>query len=142
MGRPRRSLTAQLAAVGLALSVAACAGLPGRVTTPGGVSPPGPTTDAGTSSEPPSAVTVLIAQSRAARESGDYTAAASILERALRIEPNSAPLWLEYARLRQSEGDLAQADSLARKAMSLAGGDRATRDSAAQLLADIQSGQR
>jgi len=137
VGRSHRTLTVRLAAAGLSLSLAACAGIPGRVETQAAVPAPSPVAADGASGEAPSAVTALIAQSREARESGNYATADSTLERALRIEPNSAPLWLEYARLRLSEGDLAQADSLARKAMSLAGDDRVTRDAATQLIAGI-----
>jgi len=85
----------------------------------------------------PNASSVLLVQSRTARDAGDFGAAAASIERALRIEPNSAALWLEYAELRLAEGDTEQAATLARKAASLAGEDQSIRNAAERLLAQV-----
>jgi Flp pilus assembly protein TadD len=54
---------------------------------------------------------------------GDYALATASLERALRINPRDAELWLELGRIKLAQGDLAQAESMARRALSLAGSD-------------------
>lgn len=87
----------------------------------------------------PSASSALLTESRIARDAGDYAAAAASIERALRIEPNNAVLWLEYAELRMAEGDLEQAEMLARKTASLAGDDRSIQEASGRLLAEISS---
>ena len=48
-------------------------------------------------------------------------------------------LWLEYAELRMAEGDLEQAEMLARKTASLAGDDRSIQEASGRLLAEISS---
>jgi len=83
------------------------------------------------SAEPPvsdnAAVRGLAAQAAADREAGRVTTAAAALERALRIEPRNPRLWLELARVRQAQGDPAQAEGLATRALSLAGNDNSLR---------------
>lgn len=72
--------------------------------------------------EPMSAAgTSLLAEGRAQREAGEIAQASSTLERAIRIDPRQATLWLELARVRMQEGNYAQAEQLARKAGSLGG---------------------
>ncbi|HUD96729.1 MAG TPA: tetratricopeptide repeat protein [Woeseiaceae bacterium] len=72
--------------------------------------------------EPMSAAgTSLLAQGRAQREVGEIAQASSTLERAIRIDPRQAKLWLELARVRMQEGSYAQAEQLARKAGSVGG---------------------
>src|SRR5690606_254579 len=70
----------------------------------------------------PPASRALLAQSRSERAAGSYAAAAASVERALRIDPNNALLWLELAQIRLEERDPAQAYTMARQAQSLAGG--------------------
>jgi len=69
---------------------------------------------------------------------GDYPAASSTLDRALRIEPGNALLWIERGRVRLAEGDPHQAEGCARKALALASGDVAAQEQAGRLLADAQ----
>jgi tetratricopeptide (TPR) repeat protein len=109
----------------------------GNARDPG---PPAPGSPAG-GREAPAAVAApnaasaaLLAQSRDARAAGQLDAAGAAIERALAIEPNSALLWIELAELRAAAGDEAQADTLARKALTLAGNDRAVVDRARQLM--------
>lgn len=82
----------------------------------------------------PSAASVaLLDQSRAARERGDLMRAAAIVERALSIDPNDASLWIELAEIRFAQGDRDEAETLARKALTLAGNDRSIAPRAARL---------
>ena len=76
----------------------------------------------------------LLEQSRAQRAAGSLPAARASLERALRLDPNNAALWLELGELELQTGNSAQAATMARKAMTLAGRDRRLTDRAEQLL--------
>ena len=66
---------------------------------------------------------VLLEQSRAQRAAGSLPAARASLERALRLDPNNATLWIELGELELQTGNATQAATLARKAMTLAGRD-------------------
>lgn len=81
------------------------------------------------------AASALLEESRTASMAGDHAMAAVTLERAVTIDPNNALLWIELAEVRWRQGDRAQADSLARKALTLAGNDRAVIDRAERLIA-------
>jgi cytochrome c-type biogenesis protein CcmH/NrfG len=70
----------------------------------------------------PSASSELLAQSRADRAAGRYAAAAVSVERALRIDPNNPALWLELGEIQLAGGNDQQAEMMARKALTLAGG--------------------
>jgi Tfp pilus assembly protein PilF len=78
----------------------------------------------------------LVTQSRAQLAAGNDALAASTLERALRIEPNNPLLWIEMAKLRHEEGNAAQAENLAKKALSMATGDARAQASAWRVMAD------
>lgn len=78
-------------------------------------------------------------QSAAAAQAGDLDRAVAILERALRIEPERAELWLELARLHRRRGDLAGALGFARKARRLAGEDRRLVREADALVAELEA---
>jgi len=65
----------------------------------------------------------LLEQSRGQRAAGSLAAAASSIERALRIDPNNPELWLELGEIKLEDGDPLQAEQMARKAMTLAGGN-------------------
>jgi len=80
------------------------------------------------------ASSALLEQSRAQRAAGSLPAARASLERALRLDPNNAALWLELGELELQTGNSAQAATMARKAMTLAGRDRRLTDRAEQLL--------
>lgn len=118
--------------------LSACADLPFNPS-------PGPTT--GVSGSKPSeeaesetrsgsaeAVRELVASSRTSRASGDYAHALADIERAIRIEPRNAYLWLELGETHLSRDDPQQAAATARKAMSVAGPDRAAKAAAEDLL--------
>jgi Flp pilus assembly protein TadD len=78
----------------------------------------------------------LVSQAQAQRKKGDLPGAAGSLDRALRIEPNNPLLWIEMGRLRMDQRNYAQAESMGRKALSMAVGDNRTQAAAWQLVAD------
>ena len=78
----------------------------------------------------------LVAQAQQQAAGGNYGVAASSIERALRIEPSNPLLWIELGRVRQAEGNYPQAESLGRKALSLATGDAKAQSSAWRLVAE------
>lgn len=96
------------------------------------------TTDTAPRDQPPMrpASESLLQQSRELRLSGDYAQAAATLERAVRIDPGAAAIWLELARVRYAESNWPQAEQLARKSDSLARSDPALKTEALELVAD------
>lgn len=69
------------------------------------------------------AVLSLLEAGRSHSLYGEYAMAKSKLERALRIEPKNAYLWLELARVSLAEGEYGEAKNLAQRARSLASGN-------------------
>jgi len=84
----------------------------------------------------------LVDKAHAQMAHGELPAASATLDRALRIEPSNALLWVEIGRLRLVESDAHQAEGCARKALALANGDRAAQSLAGHLLADALRAQR
>jgi tetratricopeptide (TPR) repeat protein len=78
----------------------------------------------------------LVTQAHTLIAHGDFDAASSTLDRALRIEPSNPLLWVELGRLRLAENNAHQAEVCGRKALALASGDRGTQAQAGRLLAD------
>lgn len=76
----------------------------------------------------------LLEQSRAQRAAGSVPAARASLERALRLDPNNAVLWLELGELELNVGNLTQAATMARKALTLTGRDARLAARAERLL--------
>lgn len=76
----------------------------------------------------------MLEQSRAQRAAGSLPAARASLERALRLDPNNAAIWLELGELELQTGNSAQAATMARKAMTLAGRDARLSARAERLL--------
>jgi len=70
------------------------------------------------------AVIALLDRARLDSGAGQREAAGASLERALRIEPRNAWLWLELAQLRLAQGQYVQAIALAQKSNSFAGRER------------------
>ena len=89
--------------------------VPATAAPPGGAAEPPPSRNAG----------VVSLQSQAAdeRAAGDYERAAATLERAIRLAPQDAALWLDLATVRLAQARPDQAEGLARRAASLAGAD-------------------
>ena len=69
------------------------------------------------------AIIALLDRAQLDNQTGNREEAGASLERALRIEPRNAWLWLELAKLRVTQGQYAQAITLARKSISFAGRD-------------------
>lgn len=119
MARVRASLIACLA---LAAAMSGCAS----------VEPP-----AQADSANPAVVALLDdARGKPATRPGE---AAASLERALRIEPRNPRLWQELARVRLSEGDFAQAESLAARANTWSGKDNRLRAENWRIIAEARS---
>ena len=70
------------------------------------------------------AVIALLDLAQRDNEAGRREAAGASLERALRIEPRNPWLWHELAQLRLTQGQYAQAITLAQKSSSFAGHER------------------
>ena len=69
---------------------------------------------------------------------GRLANATASLERALRIEPRNPRLWQELARVRLKQGDYAQAESVAARSNSWAGGDNRLRAENWRLIAQAR----
>lgn len=82
------------------------------------------------------AARALVAQAQTQTASGNYAIAASTLERALRIDPDSATLWVEMGKVRQAEGNYVQAENMGRKALAMARGDQRAQSAAWRLIAE------
>jgi len=65
------------------------------------------------------AVIALMQNAKDHERRGDYVSAAGALERAIRISPRDAELYLHLARLRLQQKNYQQAEQLCRKAISL-----------------------
>ncbi|WP_020395938.1 tetratricopeptide repeat protein [Thiolinea disciformis] len=80
------------------------------------------------------AVAVLMRQANNELAAGNTGRAASTLERALRITPDDANLWLRLAEVHQQQGDKRQAASMAEKALTLAPDDPSVRQRSQRFL--------
>jgi len=139
--------------------LAACAsGAPGTPTGPYGkpasgepsrpddsatvITPPEPAPQTVPPATPPrkqfklsAASSALVNQAQAQHKAGNSAVATATLERALRIEPDNPLLWLELARQNEDNGNSAQADSMARKALQLGSADPQVQSAAWRLIA-------
>lgn len=82
----------------------------------------------------------LVVQARREADLGNAALAGATLERALRIDGGNPWIWIELGHLRLAEGQPAAAESMARKALSLAARDPAARSAASRLLQQVGSG--
>jgi tetratricopeptide (TPR) repeat protein len=78
----------------------------------------------------------LVAKAQEQENAGNDALAAATIERAMRIESDNPLLWIELAKLRQNEGNSAQAENLARKALAMASGDNKTQAAAWRVIAE------
>jgi len=69
------------------------------------------------------AVTALVERARLQADTGELGQAAATLERALRVEPQNAALWLELAQIKLHQGNPAQAEQMALRATRFARDD-------------------
>jgi len=86
-----------------------------RVVTPPATVPQAPPRPATSSAS--SALRPLLAKAGQATERGDYEQALTLLERAQRIEPDSAEVYLGMAQTHKARGDLAQARATAERGL-------------------------
>ena len=84
------------------------------------------------------AIASLMDGARSDVAAGRLANAAASLERALRIEPRNPRLWQELARVRLMQGEYAQAESVAARSNSWAGGDHQLRAENWRLIAQAR----
>jgi Tfp pilus assembly protein PilF len=80
------------------------------------------------------AVNSLLAKAGKYEYQAQWERAASLLERALRIEPRNARLWHRLAKIRLQQGRYIMAQSLAQKSMALAKKDATLKRHNAELI--------
>jgi hypothetical protein len=78
----------------------------------------------------------LVGQAQVQMASKNYPVAASSIERALRIEPDNALLWIELGKIRLAEGNYVQAENMGRKAASMSVRAPRAQSASWQLIAD------
>lgn len=78
----------------------------------------------------------LVAQAQTQLVAKNFAVAAASVERALRIEPDNALLWIELGKVRQAEGNYVQAENMGRKALSMAASAPRAQSTAWSLIAD------
>ncbi len=134
-------------ALGFALLLTACAspGGPPPVVEESGQAPiERDTTDPEGSSvdrestDTSSATLALVTEARSASAARNHANAVAYLERAVRIEPRNAELWIELSAAHLKNGNLAAANQHARKAIALAGSNERLGRLAWLQLADIR----
>jgi len=100
--------------------------------------PPAPVSDRTPPPIESAAIASLMDGARSDAAAGRLANAAASLERALRIEPRNPRLWQELARVRLMQGDYAQAESVAARSNSWAGGDNRLRAENWRLIAQAR----
>jgi tetratricopeptide (TPR) repeat protein len=136
--RPWRSAILALA---LAVLAGCAAQQPRESPSEGGAEPPSAETEQarpGQAGAPSAAIVALAERADAQARSGEFEAAAANLERALRIEPDSAPLWTRLANVRLEQGEYLQAEDLALRSNSLAPNDLFLQSVNWRLIADAR----
>ena len=88
-----------------------------------------------------SAAQTLLAQANTALASNEPRTAVVLLERAVRIEPREALLWIRLSKAHLQQGDTQVAFQHARKAIALAGSDSRKQTAAWLQLADVYQAQ-
>ncbi len=121
----------------LAVLIAGCA----SVREPAPVSDSAPATPAPPARTESVAIAGLMDSARADLAVGRLANAAASLERALRIEPRNPRLWHELARVRMSQGDYAQAESLAARSNTWVGNDSELRAANVRLITQARTAQ-
>lgn len=121
-----------LRALAILATLALGAGCAGRAPTPG---PEGAESAGGPRGS--RAVATLTAEARRAQANGRQDVAAAKIERALRLEPRDAALWHRLAVIRLAQGRPRQAETLARKSLTLTDRDTLKADNW-RLIADAR----
>ncbi len=101
---------------------------------------PAPAQPQASQPKPQSTVTLALQdEAQRAATAGDLPKAIQILERAIRIQPDSAQLWIELARCHLKEGNAAQAEQFARKALLFTGSRYDLEQQAWVVIADARA---
>jgi hypothetical protein len=104
---------------------------------PSTVEPPQPLPEPTTKEPALSAASrALVGQAQTQVATKNYPVAASLIERALRIEPDNPLLWTELGKVRQAEGNYVQAENMGRKAVSMSVNAPRAQSGAWRLIAD------
>jgi hypothetical protein len=104
---------------------------------PSTVEPPQPLPEPTTKEPTLSAASrALVGQAQTQVSTKNYAVAASLIERALRIEPDNPLLWTELGKVRQAEGNYVQAENMGRKAVSMSVNAPRAQSGAWRLIAD------
>jgi predicted Zn-dependent protease len=85
------------------------------------------------------AIAGLMDSARSEAAAGRLGSAAATLERALRIEPRNPRLWHELAKVRLRQADYTQAESLAARSNTYAGGDSELRAANQKVISDARA---
>ena len=121
-------------ALAIALLLAACSGQPPRTdgsvpvekqpeyTEPGSEPTPASPASPSRESSASAAYQPLLDKANRASAEGDYEQALALLERAQRIEPDSADIYVAMARTHRASGDVGQARAVAERGMLYCGG--------------------
>lgn len=88
-----------------------------------------------------SATLALVNEAQAASAANNHANAVAYLERAVRIEPRNARLWIELSSAHLANGNVNAAHQHARKAIALAGQDSALNRQAWLAFADVREAQ-
>ena len=100
--------------------------------------PPAPAVPSAPRSDTSVATLALLRDSEAAQARGDNGSAIAYVERAIRLEPRRADLWVELAKLQLPEKPVA-AERYARKALALAGANPLSQRAAWLVIADAKA---
>ena len=131
--------------VALGLLLAGCASAPGPESPAEPGPPPAAPIEQAPEAQPQPpresvAIAGLMESARSDAAAGRLPNAAASIERALRIDPNNAALWVELGEIHLAAGNRSQAASMARKALTLTAGDAGLESRAERLLRAAGSG--
>lgn len=93
-----------------------------QTTSP--ASSPNSSASAGTPSTSSQSVDALLAEANQAVNNNDLTKAASLLNRAARIEPTNESIWYDLAQISLHQKEYAKAEQLANKSIAFAGSNK------------------
>jgi tetratricopeptide (TPR) repeat protein len=96
---------------------------PGTLTGSGTSAPETPSFEATDTRNASPAVATLLESAGRHADAGELDKAAAALERALRIDPRNASVWHDLGEVRYYQTEYQQAEALAKRSNSLAGGD-------------------
>jgi tetratricopeptide (TPR) repeat protein len=118
------------------------------IPAPDRESPPAPDDVAPPATPPPASTDnpqvptlALLQQSRRSADSGDLASAIAYVERAIRLSPRDASLWLQLARLQIGAGQPGRAEQTAQKALSLSSRQRDLQRDSWLVIADAREAQ-